>query len=149
MAKRTYHIIWNVMTKEPAGGVPVTAEIPDAWTAEVDPTGSPSFAVPGLGGFTRPAITAVPATGADDAARIEAVAKLQFGDDLAAARREPRAGGRSWIVSTRASGHVHARMLVPAAAPGVVVASVLLAPAEASRLAEIERVFETVRVTAS
>ena len=138
MPTRTYRIFWNVAAQEPPGGVAVTAEIPASWTESVDATGSARFAVPGLGAFSKPAITAIAS------ADLESTIRSQFGDDLARATRSDR-GGRTWIVATRATGHVHARLFAPVPG-GVVIASVLLAPAEASKLPEIERAFGTVRV---
>ena len=144
MAVRRYRIFWNLLSKDPPGGVAVTADIPDAWTDDLDPTGSTELTVPGLGMFSKPTITAIAAAGDSDAARVEWALKQNFGDSLASAERVDRDGGRVWAVATRPNGQLLARMIVPAGR-GVVVAGVLLAPAEASKLAEIERVLETIR----
>lgn len=148
MANRSYRIFWNAASQEPAGGVAVTADVPASWTEQVDATGAPKFTVPGLGTFSKPAITAVAASGDDDRARLESAIAQQLGADLASASRTDKGGGRVWIVARRASGHTHARLFLPAAAPGVVSASIVLAPDEASKLPEIERAFETIRVGA-
>lgn len=145
MPTRTYQIFWNPVDREPPGGITVTADIPSGWTEELDPGGSPTFTVPGMGAVSTPTIAALAAQGGDDRARVEWMIEQQIGAALASARRSNVAGG-TLVVATRGTGHVIARLFIATRAPGVVVAGTLLAPADAAKLPEIERVLATVRV---
>lgn len=141
---RQYTLFWNVMGKPP-GGIRVTADVPASWTETIDGMGSPRFALPG-GGLVEPTIVAIHAPGATADARLAWAIEKQFGADLAAVTRAPRSGGRIWAVHRKPSGHVHARMFLPAPHDSVVMCVAMLPASAAAALAQIEPVFETVRV---
>ena len=145
--ERTYTLFWNIFEKPP-GGIRVTAQIPSTWKEQLDGMGSPTFEIAHLGGIA-PAIVAIHAPGADDAARLQWAMEKQYGDNLAAVTQERRDGGGIWAVHRRNPGHVHARMFLPAPQESVVMCVAMILGGQAGWLDEIKPVFETVRVAST
>lgn len=137
---RSYTLFWTI-TGEPPGGVRVTAEIPSDWTETLDGTGAPTFEVPGTGSALI-SIVAIHADGATDAARLEWAMSKQFGANTAAAQRSPRSGGRLWAMHGK-----HGRMFLPAPHDSVVMATAMAFGGDASWMAKVEKVFDTLRVS--
>jgi hypothetical protein len=133
---------------EPTNAVKLTAKVPGTWKTTVEKDGSPSFELPGGTSFFPPTLVFLTPAGDDDAALMKNTIRLQFDDaDLAAARREDLAGGRVWIAHTRADGHVHARLFIPAPAhKGVVMCVAMLKPELAGQLPDIRTMCESVTV---
>jgi hypothetical protein len=128
-------------------GITVKAELPADWVESLDAAGCPTFRLKRLDGATGPGLEVVRAEGADHQVRLQHAMEQTFGADLVAASRTPRDKGRMWVVHTRADGAVHARMFLVAAAAGTVVSAYVVLPAaSAARLAEIQVVFNTVRL---
>lgn len=144
---RSYTLFWTVQ-KEPAGGVTVAIEVPTAWKEKVDGMGGPVFE--GSGVSYGPSVVLLPAAGADDKARVEALVQRQYdAAALAAAEREDGADGSVWIASKRADGYVDARRFVAAGGDkGVVVCVISLSPKEAEKLPELKRVCATLKLSA-
>jgi hypothetical protein len=140
--ERSYTLYWDAMHRPP-GGVRITTRVPSSWSETITPTGGPDFALAPTGTPTA-SILLIASDVADDRARIDAALAYQF--DGAAVTRAERGDGRIWAVHRRAPGHVHARMFVPAPERSVVVAVALLLARDAGWLAEIEAVFDTIRV---
>lgn len=145
VAVRTYTLHCDAEHTDPPGGVKITMTAPPEWTESTD-GGTIRFAVPAVGG-RGPQLALVRCHGDDDSARLAWVLANQVGSDLPGAVRTERSGGRVWIVHQRPTGHVLARLYVPApAVGGVVSVSLRLGPQHSAHLAEIEPVLETVRV---
>jgi hypothetical protein len=145
VAPRTYTLFCDPARTEPPGGVKVTAVVPPEWT-EVGDGAAVRLALPSIGG-RGPVLALLPCHGDDDRARIAWALAQQLGSDLPAAAQLERSGGRLWVVHRRPTGHVHARLYVPAPAIGGFVTAVLaLGPAQSAHLPEIEAVLDTVRV---
>ncbi|HTJ43314.1 MAG TPA: hypothetical protein VL463_14515 [Kofleriaceae bacterium] len=138
LAPRTYTL------RSGDAGVLVTATVPPEWTETIEPT-CVRFGVPSAGG-RGPGLTLVRAWGDDERTRLAWVLSQQFGSDLPAASQLDR-GGRLWVVHRRPTGHVHARVYVPAEAiGGFLVGAISLGPSQSAHLAEMEPVLDTVRV---
>lgn len=143
---REYTLFWNIMGRPP-GGIHVSAEVPASWKETVDGMGSPRFEIPNLHGF-EPTIVAIHAPGDTVDARMEWAIEKQYGGALPAVTRTARGDGRIWAVHRKSPGHVHARMFLPAPHESVVMCVALILGGQAGWLAEVEPVFETVRVGA-
>jgi hypothetical protein len=145
VAARTFTLFCDPARSDPPGGLMVTATIPPEWT-EVADRASLRLAMPSIGG-RGPVLALLRCRGEDDRARLAWALAQQLGSDLAAATQYERSAGRLWVVHRRPTGHVHARLYVPAAAIGGFATAVLvLGPAQSGHLAEIEAVLDTVRV---
>jgi len=145
VAPRTFQLYCDGERQDPPGGVTITAMVPPEWT-EIADGGGVRFAMPAAGGRGA-AIALVRCHGEDDRERLDWVLAQQFGSDLAASVRTERSGGRLWVVHRRPTGHVHARLYVPAPPiTGMLFAVVVLGPAQSAHLTEIEPVLESVRL---
>jgi hypothetical protein len=144
-ATRTYTLFWT-MQKEPAGGVKIAIDVPAAWQETVDGMGGPSFRNNGLA--HGPDVVLLPASGADDKARVETLVHRQYEDaTLATAEREDGGDGSVWIAAKRADGYVDARRFLAAGGDsGVVVCVLTLTPAEAAKLPELKKICATLRL---
>lgn len=144
-ATRTYTLFWT-MQKEPAGGVKIAIDVPAAWQETVDGMGGPSFRNNGLA--HGPDVVLLPASGADDKARVETLVHRQYEDaTLAKAEREDDGDGSVWIAAKRADGYVDARRFLAAGGDnGVVVCVLTLTPAEAAKLPELKKICATLRL---
>jgi hypothetical protein len=133
---------------EPRPTIKLTAQIPAGWTEELGKDGAPEFILPDGDSFMRPTLVFLTPRGDDDAARMATTIGLQFDQaDLAAAHREDLSNGRVWIAQTRADGHVHARLFIPAPAQqGVVMCVAMLKPELAKQLGKIRAMCETVAI---
>jgi len=143
----TFTLYWRADTQEPPGGVRVTASVPTSWKEETGPMG-PKFAVDGLGGPGGPSLVLIHATGTDDATRMSWAINQQYDEkSLGEAKREDKPDGRVWIVHTKGSGMIHARMFVPAPkVEGVVMCVLMLMADQADRLAELQPFCESVQL---
>lgn len=145
VAPRTYTLYCDEDRADPPGGVLITATVPPEWT-EVVEGARVRLGVPAAGG-RGPVISLVRCRGEDDRARLAWVLARELGSDLTAASQSERSAGRLWVVHRRPTGHVHARLYVPAPqVEGYLSAVVRLVPAQSAHLAEIEPVLDTVRV---
>ena len=130
--------------KPDAPRVTVTAQIPGTWTEKLESDGAPSFSVPGKTGFFPPTIAALGIDLPDTAARMEKAMELQYGAGTPGVTRTVLPDGRIWAVRSEETV-IHARMFIPAP-HGVVMAVAFVKPTEAALLANIEEVYQTVRV---
>ncbi|HEY1017060.1 MAG TPA: hypothetical protein VGE07_30380 [Herpetosiphonaceae bacterium] len=143
-ATHTYTIAYTLLPDD--SKVTVTAEIPGTWTETLDPTGGPSFTVPGNSSqFLIPTIVALHVGDGDDATRLERAMELQYGKGMPDVVSTPLGDGRIWAVR-KETGMIHARMFIPAP-DGVVMAVSMLKPEDEKLLPEIEAVYRTVRVS--
>jgi hypothetical protein len=138
----TYTIAYFLKPDRPK--VTVTAEIPGTWTEKLEFDGAPAFSVPGKTGFFPPTITALGIDLPDVSARMEKAMELQYGAGTPGVTRTVLADGRIWAVRSEET-IIHARMFIPAP-HGVVMAVAFVKPSEAAFLADIEAVYQTVRV---
>jgi hypothetical protein len=124
--------------------VSVSADIPGTWTEKLEFDGAPAFSVPGNSGFFPPSITALGIDLPDTAARMEKAMELQYGAGTPGVTRTVLDDGRIWAIRSEET-IIHARMFIPAP-HGVVMAVAFVKPTEAALLANIEEVYQTVRV---
>ena len=138
----TYTIGYFLKPNSPK--VTVTAQIPGTWTEKLEFDGAPAFSVPGNTGFFLPSITALGIDLPDTAVRMEKAMELQYGAGTPGVTRTVLADGRIWAVRSEETV-IHARMFIPAP-HGVVMAVAYVKPSEGALLANIEEVYQTVRV---
>jgi hypothetical protein len=132
----------QTFTLAPTGSdkpVKVTASIPSSW--KVSKNGDDvSFNVGSGEGIV--GLTAVAPNG-DAAERLTKAIKANFGDS-ANAKREDLSDGRAWVSETD-DKNAHGRMFVPTD-DAVVMGFAMLPAEQASKLPEIRKVFETIKV---
>ena len=132
----------QTFTLTPTGGdmpVKVTASIPSSW--KVSKNGDDvSFNVGN--GEAIVGLTAIAPNG-DAGERLTKAIKAQFGDS-ANAKREDLPDGRVWVSETD-DKNAHGRMFVPTD-DAVVMGLAVLPPEQASKLPEMRKVFETIKV---
>jgi hypothetical protein len=132
----------QTFTLTPTGGdkpVKVTASIPSSWKVEKNGD-DVSFNVGN--GEAMVGLTAIAPNG-DAGERLTKAIKANFGDS-ANAKREDLSDGRAWVSETD-DKNAHGRMFVPTD-DAVVMGFAMLPPEQASKLPEMRKVFETIKV---